>query len=385
MLSSLTDLFSSAGFEPHGQCILWTPGLVALYAVSDSVIALSYYAIPVALVQFVRKRHDLAFSWVFLMFSAFILACGTTHLLGILTLWQPVYWLDGIVKAMTAGLSLTTAVMLYPLIPRALSLPSPAQLDTANRELREEIRERRLAQEALEEKTRALETAQEDLVRQERLATLGQFAAGVSHELRNPLGVIRNSVYYLSMVLPEEERVRKHLTILDREVSTATRIISGLLDFSRVRPPTRVRTELTGLVREEVERTALPDSVRLMLIVDDGLPQLPVDPDQVRLILGNLISNAIQAMPNGGTLAIEVVRTGGGVAVAVADTGDGIAAENLEKIFEPLFTTKARGIGLGLALARRLAKSNGASIAVQSTLGQGSRFTVRFGDKETAP
>jgi signal transduction histidine kinase len=240
----------------------------------------------------------------------------------------------GTVKAITAELSLTTVVMLYPL-----------------------IREQRLAQEALEEKTRALETAQEELVRQERLATLGQLAAGMSHELRNPLGVIRNSVYYLNMVLPEEQRIRKHLSILDREVSSATRIISGLLDFSRVRPPTQVLTEL-------------------------HLPLLAVDPDQVRLILGNLISNAIQAMPDGGVLAIEVVRADGGVAVVVVDTGDGIAGEHLEKIFEPLFTTKARGIGLGLDLVRRLAESNGASIAVESTPKQGSRFTVRFRDTQ---
>ena len=379
MLSSLAEVFSSPGFEPHGHCFLWTRGLVALYTASDSVIALSYYAIPLALVQFVRKRKDLAFGWVFLMFSAFILACGTTHLLGIVTLWEPVYWLDGTVKALTAALSLATAVTLYPLIPRALSLPSHAQLDAANRELREEVRERRAAQEALV-------AAQEELVRHERLSTVGQLAASMSHELRNPLGVIRNSVYYLNMVLPEDPKVRKHLGILDREVNAATSIITGLLDFTRVRPAVRVETDLAALVREEMDRVVSPDGVRRVLRMDDHLPKLRIDPDQVRLILGNPVSNAIQAMPGGGELTVTVACVDGeAAAVTVADTGDGIPVENLEKIFEPLFTTKARGIGIGLALARRLAEANGASITVQSTPGQGSRFTVRFGGDGRAP
>ena len=112
MLETFSSLVIPPGFEPHGHCFLWDRGLLSLYVVSDSVIALSYYLIPVALVTFVRKRRDLVFNWVFLMFSAFIFACGTTHLIGLWTLWEPVYWIDGSIKAITAGLSVATAVTL---------------------------------------------------------------------------------------------------------------------------------------------------------------------------------------------------------------------------------------------------------------------------------
>ena len=123
MFEPLRSVFSSANFEPHGHCFLWTPGLLWLYVVSDSLIALSYYAIPFGLIQLARKRPDLQFRWMFLMFGAFILACGTTHVLGVWTIWEPTYWLDGAVKAATAALSLATAIAVFPLIPKAAALP----------------------------------------------------------------------------------------------------------------------------------------------------------------------------------------------------------------------------------------------------------------------
>ncbi len=242
----------------------------------------------------------------------------------------------------------------------------------------EDITERRRAQAALEEKTRALEAAQEELVRRERLAILGQLAGGVSHELRNPLGVIKNSVYYLRMVLPEEERIRKHLNILDREVETATRITSGLLDFARVTPPSRVGVDLNALARDQLERMSQSDDITVVLELASDLPPVRVDPEQIRLVLGNLISNAAQAMPNGGALTVHTAHAAAGVTLTVADTGVGIAPEHLEKIFEPLFTTKAKGIGLGLPLAKRLVESNEGSIRVESAPGQGTCFELRF-------
>ena len=234
---------------------------------------------------------------------------------------------------------------------------------------------------ALEEKTRDLETAQEELVRKERLAILGQLAGGVSHELRNPLGVMKNSVYYLKMVLPEDERVRKHLGIMEREVTTATRIVSDLLDFARAKPPSQVPTDLSELVREVLDRTPLAENVEVVARLAPDLPPVAVDALQVQQVLGNLITNGAQAMPEGGTLTIETARAEGGARVAVSDTGVGIAPENLEKIFQPLFTTKAKGIGLGLAVAQGLAEANGGTISVESAVGRGSRFLVVFPQK----
>ncbi len=149
MLHLLQSVIGSQGFEPHGYCFLWTRPLLWLYVISDSLITLSYYSIPIALVYFVRKRRDLAFNWMFLMFAAFIIACGTTHLMALWTIWNPVYWLDGAVKAITAIASVITAVALWLLMPKALALPSPAQLEAANSALQGEIIERNQAQEAL--------------------------------------------------------------------------------------------------------------------------------------------------------------------------------------------------------------------------------------------
>src|ERR1700726_1243307 len=133
----------------HGYYYLWKPEIVWLHATSDARITLSYFVIPVALVYFVRKRRDLPFHWVFFMFGIFILGCGSTHLMEIWTLWNGTYRLAGVIKAITAGASVATAVALVPLIPRALLLPSPSQLRAANQELEKENVERRRAEAAL--------------------------------------------------------------------------------------------------------------------------------------------------------------------------------------------------------------------------------------------
>ncbi|MGC4099534.1 MAG: PAS domain S-box protein [Nitrospira sp.] len=133
----------SSEFLPHGQCLLWESGLLWLHAIADSVIVLAYYSIPFILAYFVKKRSDLSFGWILHLFSAFIFACGTTHLMSIWTLWQPAYFVEGLTKVATAGLSILTAILLVKLVPQALTWPSPAQLERVNHELRSEIAQRR--------------------------------------------------------------------------------------------------------------------------------------------------------------------------------------------------------------------------------------------------
>ncbi|MEG4109959.1 PAS domain S-box protein, partial [Microcoleus sp. S13_C5] len=156
MLELWNNLFAIAPFIPHGHCYLWKPGLVGLHIASDSLIALAYYSIPITLLYFVRKRQDLPYPWIFLLFSAFIVACGTTHLMEIWTLWHPTYWLSGCLKAITAFISVLTVIELVPVIPKVLALPSPARLEAANRELQREIAERKIAEAALQEREQFL-------------------------------------------------------------------------------------------------------------------------------------------------------------------------------------------------------------------------------------
>ena len=134
-LDFASNLFTTAGFMPHGECYLWQPGPLWLNAVSDSLIAMSYYSIPLALVYFVYIRRDLSFRWMFVMFGIFILACGTTHIMNVWTIWRPLYWLDGYIKAVTAASSVVTAALLWPLIPKAMELQSPEQLRRINSQL----------------------------------------------------------------------------------------------------------------------------------------------------------------------------------------------------------------------------------------------------------
>jgi len=133
-----THLLSSTGFEPHGHCYLWQSAILWLHVLSDLGIALAYYSIPLALFTFVAKRRDLAYPWMFVLFGAFIWLCGTTHLMNIWTTWHGTYRLEGVLKLLTAGVSVATAALLWPLIPAAVALPRPAQLAQANQALQEE-------------------------------------------------------------------------------------------------------------------------------------------------------------------------------------------------------------------------------------------------------
>jgi two-component sensor histidine kinase/PAS domain-containing protein len=183
MVGILDYLFSSAGFLPHGICLLWRPDLVALHAISDLVIALSYFSIPLAIVTFVRNRPDFDYSGVAVLFAAFIILCGTTHLASVGMLWFPYYGLDGMLKLVTALVSAATAVVLWPLIPRLLAVPSPAVLRRANVRLAEEVAERVAAEAALREAHAGLEARVQartaELLRAELRVRLAAEAAGV--------------------------------------------------------------------------------------------------------------------------------------------------------------------------------------------------------------
>src|SRR5438270_2473845 len=149
MASLFSGLFAQQNFIPHGFCLAWEPGLLGLHVISDSIIAIAYYSIPFALLYFISRRRDLAFRGLFALSGAFILACGTTHIMGVVTLWYPAYWLDGIIKLFTAAVSIFTAAAIWWAMPKALALPSMAQLKDANRRLQYEIGERERAQAAL--------------------------------------------------------------------------------------------------------------------------------------------------------------------------------------------------------------------------------------------
>ena len=233
----------------------------------------------------------------------------------------------------------------------------------------------------VEARTDELRAAQEQLVQQEKLAVLGQLAGSVSQELRNPLGIINNAIYYLRMVQPDTDaKIREYLGIIESETHNADKIVSDLLDFSSIKLVNREPVAVSELVRRMLERFPAPKNVQVTLNLPEDLPPVYVDPRQMTQVLGNLVLNACQAMPKGGKLVISAkpstVDGQSSVVITVKDTGSGITPENMEKLFEPLFTTKAKGIGLGLAVSQKLAEANGGKIEVESESGKGSTFTV---------
>ena len=163
MIEFFQKMFQS-DFMPHGMCYLWNPPVLWLNVIADGLIAAAYYAIPAFLFFFYRRRKDIGFRWVFVAFAAFILACGTTHVMAIWTVWHGTYRLDGVIKAATAGASVLTAILLVPFLPWVVRLPSPSALEALNRQLQDEIEERRLLMEALERQASLLDLAHDAIV-----------------------------------------------------------------------------------------------------------------------------------------------------------------------------------------------------------------------------
>ncbi len=233
--------------------------------------------------------------------------------------------------------------------------------------------------EELKEKTRQLVAAQEELVRKEKLALLSQAANAVGHELRNPLGVINNAVYFLQAVLVDaDETTREYLGIIKNEIATADHILTDLLDAVRTKPPHPETVGISELLIQALRECAVPQNVTVKLDIPATTSPLWVDPLQMQQVFRNLVSNGVEAMPDGGTLKIRASAgaEGKNVIVSVLDSGTGIAPEHFSSLFQPLFTTKARGIGMGLAAVKNLTEANGGSVEVQSELGKGSTFSV---------
>jgi PAS domain S-box-containing protein len=253
----------------------------------------------------------------------------------------------------------------------------------------------------LNQKIDQLVEAQEDLVRKEKLSILGRLSGSVGHELRNPLGVMSNAVYFLKMVLAgADETTKEYLDIIKNEIDNSLRIITDLLDFARTKAPQIKAVTARELMDESLARCAIPKNIDLQIEIPDNLPLLRIDPLQMGQVLQNLNINAVQAMPDGGALriAVRLMDNPGGtlrcapvsgdhtgsplqetanfIEISVTDTGEGISPENMNKLFQPLFTTKAKGIGLGLVVCKNLVEANGGRIEVASRLGEGTTFSI---------
>ena len=314
-------LFNSAAFLPHGTCLLWRPDLLAMHALGDGLIALSYFTIPVALVVFARRRSDLQYKWLFGLFALFILACGATHLLGLVTLWQPIYGVQGIVKLATAVVSLLTAILLWPIIPKALAIPGPSHLRDANMRLSREIRERKAAQDELQrayamvehrvaERTRELADANKRLQLEvaERKRSEEQQAmlvAELAHRVRNTLAIVRSMA---SQTVRHSQSLEQFEASFDGRVQALAHVHTLLIS-------TRwARTDLRALFAHHLKVYA-PHGAAVSLS-GPTLPVLPKAAVTLGLVFHELAVNATKygslSVPDGRVEVRWRVRAVGG-------------------------------------------------------------------------
>lgn len=508
---SIAQFFDSSAYIPHGLCLAWQPEVLALHVSSDMLIGLSYYSIPLALVYFVRRRRDVAFSWVFWLFASFILACGTTHFFSVWTLWNPDYGMEGLIKAATAAVSLLTAVALWWLMPRALALPSPEQLTRANQALQREIAIRRAAEErymsffenlaeglfvvavqpdgslaydmindayakatgfrpeemsgrppaevmdaeaaaTVSARCRACIAAgrpidfeealdlpvgrrvwhtvlvpvkgedgrvrqilgsarditertrlQAELTQAAKLATLGTLAAGMAHELSQPLNVVRmwaeNALSRFKEGTLDATRTERVLTLMSEQAERMGRIIEHMRIFSRRSDPAEADepfdpvpsvTAALDLMRHQC---AL-DGIGIAAVTPFPAGQVLVRgrPLQLEQVLVNLLANARDAIrerrgrgeSGAGRIevALSLTEPGGALVIEVTDDGGGIPEDVLARIFDPFFTTKevGKGTGLGLSIGYGIVEAMSGRIEAGNVGhpegSRGARFTV---------
>ncbi|WP_448600339.1 sensor histidine kinase [Thermoleptolyngbya sp.] len=425
----LHTLLNSQGYIPHGHCYLWQPKLVWLHVVSNGAIALAYFSIPALLIYFTSQRKDVPFNWIFALFGAFIVACGVGHLMDIWTIWHPTYWLSGVVKALTAIISVFTALELIPLIPQALALPSPAKLEAANRELEQTLRE--------------LKQTQSSLIQAEKLSNLGQLVSGIAHEINNPVNFIYGNINHVSSYTQElfnllalyrqtypqpvpvlteaiaqsdlefiESDLPKTLSSMKIGADRIRQIVLSLRNFSRVdeaeMKPVNIHDGIDSALMI-LQHRLKPKSGRpgIQVLREYGtLPQVECYAGQLNQVFMNLLSNAIDALEEVSetsndhgsctedktppctkpfikiqTQVMQTDRGTGQAEITITDNGAGIPEAVQSRIFETFYTTKplGKGTGLGLAISHQIiTEKHHGTLTCQSTPGQGTTFTIQI-------
>ena len=371
----VTRFFSSDHFMPHGHCYLWDPVLLWLHVLSDGLIAMAYFTIPLTLIYFVRRRKDLQFHWMFLCFAVFILACGASHVMEIWTVWYPAYWLAGAIKAITALASIPTAYLLMKLIPFALALPSPAALAASNAQLRREIEERIRAERMLSQKNSELGALNEELK---------AFSYSVSHDLRAPL----RSMDGFSLALLEDYDAQLDANGKDalKRIRLASQrmghLIDDLLRLSQV-GRAELRSEpldLSALCRAIAAALAEEQPGRQVEWVIEEHMDLHGDKALLQIMLQNLIENAWKFTGKTARPVIRISSTerNGATVYSVADNGAGFDMLNVEKIFGAFqrlhLAADFPGTGIGLALVQRIILRHGGRIWSEAQVGHGATF-----------
>ena len=391
MVHNAINSFWSGEYAPHGYCFLWRQDLVWTHAISDILIAAAYFSIPFALVRLVRRRPDVQFGGMFWLFALFIFACGMTHVLAVWNLWNGNYGLEGVVKAITAAASVPTAYLLWKLLPRAMLIPSPSQLQAANEQLSAMVMERDLAVEKLNLEMGERQKAEQALVQIQKIDAIGQLTGGIAHDFNNLLQAISGNLELIARSPDKTESVERWAANGRKAVERGARLANQLLVFARVQQLERVPVEVGERVRgmAEMVRRSIGPNIALELDLGDEPLTVHSEPTQLEMALLNLAINARDAISGQGTLTIEAravsgdalplsLRGGRFVRLSVIDDGCGMSPEVAAKAVDPFFTTKdvGKGTGLGLSMAYGFARQSGGLLEIHSMEGSGTRVDL---------
>jgi len=391
---------------PHGHCYLWNEDLVRLHVISDAVISLSYFTIPMALVYLVRKRDDLKFNYIFVMFAIFIFACGATHLINIFNVWYGAYWLSGSVKLITAIASVGTAILVWPLIPKALAIPSNSQLLVLNQQLREEADENRRQKQQVERLTKDLETLIDERTKElaetrvmknlleknhdslERSnAALEEYARVTAHDIKEPL----RSISVFGQLL--NERLAENLgedesKWLQTMVGSAQRMTVMIEDLQKYCEPHSLVPAGPIVLDEYFDRAIFEHDANLTKYATElrrqPLGTVNMSPPALHQLIFELLDNAIKFSRDQESPLIEIGPLDSAnqseIGFFIRDNGIGIAGHYHQRVFgvfERLHANSGdEGTGIGLAICRRILEENEGRIEVVSELGKGAEFRV---------
>ncbi len=382
--------FLTGRYAPHGYCLLWQPELVWTHVIADVLIALAYFSIPLALITFARRRRDVSFGWMIWLFALFILACGTSHLMQVWNLWHGDYGVEAIVKAITAAASVPTAILLWRLIPQALALPSPNQLQAANQALAALVAERDSALASLQAEIAQRERAEEALVQARKIDAIGQLTGGIAHDFNNLLQAVAGNLDLMLRRPDDPARVTRWAENALKGVDRGKKLAGQLLAFSRVQRlelrPVDVNALLKGMA--DLIRGSIGAQIAFDMALDSATGIVEADKVQLELAILNLAINARDAMPGVGRLAISThqvtikgnpeLRDGRYLEIAVRDSGSGMTEDVARRAFEPFFTTKdvGQGTGLGLSMAFGVARQSGGTLRLDTAPGAGTTVTI---------
>ena len=246
-----------------------------------------------------------------------------------------------------------------------------AQLIESLRKAREQLEQK------VEERTRELKKAQKQVLKAQRLAVIGELAGMIGHDLRNPLTSINGAAYYVKKQLSSkiDGKVKEMLDIIGKNIAYSNKIINDLLDYSREIKLDITETTPKSIIKEALSLVEIPKNVQVINLTEDK-PKIKVDTAKIKRTFVNIFTNAVEAMPKGGTLTTKSRKSGGNVEFVFSDTGVGVSKKTIEKLWTPLFTTKAKGMGFGLAICKRNVEAHGGSISVRSSRGKGTTVTV---------